>query len=75
MAAIRIQLSLWDRTVIGAWLARSIDLKDGRVVDLGGEDTGGVRRCPITEMAAVQVGTGHEFTHPGSCRQGLEVGD
>src|SRR5215207_4476936 len=52
----------------------SVDLKDCRVVYLGGGDGGRVGRGPVAETAAMQVGAGNEFAHPGSGRQGLEVG-
>ena len=53
----------------------SVDAEDGRVVDLGGEDMGGVGRCLAAEAAAVDVGASDELAHPGSRRQRLKVGD
>jgi hypothetical protein len=53
---------------------RSIGLEHCWVVDLGCEDGGRVGRCSIATTAAMQVGAGHELTHPGSCRENLKIG-
>jgi hypothetical protein len=52
-----------------------LDAEDRGVVDLGGEDACGLSRRPVAESAAVKVGASDELSHPGSCRERLEVGD